>query len=91
MKAPRLPAEIIDGNGAAVLGGKARVKNQAGSDCTMEFQRGAEAILAMVKKISPEFVVLKAKSPSCGVGQIYDGSFGGKLRDGGRSYHLPIT
>ena len=82
LTAPRLPAEIQDGDGAAVLSGNARVMNQAGSDCTKEFRCGAESILAQVKNRQPEFVVLKAKSPSCGVGKIYDGSFSGKLRDG---------
>jgi uncharacterized protein YbbK (DUF523 family) len=82
LTAPRLPAEIQVGDGAAVLSGKARVMNQAGFDCTEEFIRGAETILELVKNQQPEFVVLKAKSPSCGVGEIYDGSFSGKLKDG---------
>jgi uncharacterized protein YbbK (DUF523 family) len=79
---PRLPIEIQGGDGAGVLSGNVRVMNQAGHDYTIEFRCGAAAILEMVKKVQPEFVVLKAKSPSCGVGQIYDGSFSGKLRDG---------
>lgn len=82
LTAPRSPAEIQAGDGAAVLSGKARVMNQVGLDCTEEFIHGAETILELVKNQQPEFVVLKAKSPSCGVGEIYDGSFSGKLKDG---------
>jgi Uncharacterized conserved protein len=79
---PRLPVEIQDGDGSAVLSGTARVVNQAGCDCTMELKKGACKVLAMAEKLQPDFVVLKAKSPSCGVGRIYDGSFSGKLKDG---------
>jgi uncharacterized protein YbbK (DUF523 family) len=82
LKIPRSPAEIQNGDGAAVLSGKARVLNQAGEDCTDQFTKGAAAVLKLVKQHQPEFVILKAKSPSCGVGKIYDGSFSGKLRDG---------
>jgi uncharacterized protein YbbK (DUF523 family) len=79
---PRPPAEIQGSDGTGVLNGTARVINKNGYDCTPEFMRGAAAVLKMVKRIQPQFVVLKAKSPSCGVGKIYDGSFSGKLKDG---------
>ncbi len=82
MKCPRPPAEIQGGDGAGVLRGSARVINQAGIDCTMDFLRGAEAVVKLVQRYHPDFVVLKAKSPSCGVGQIYDGTFTGVLREG---------
>lgn len=78
----RPPAEIQGSDGTGVLNGTAQVINKNGYDCTPEFKRGATAVLEMVKKIKPQFVVLKAKSPSCGVGKIYDGSFSGKLKDG---------
>ena len=79
---PRPPAEIQNGDGTSVLQGKARVVNRAGQDYTAEFVRGAEAVWRLVEQVKPELVVLKSKSPSCGVGWIYDGSFSGKLRAG---------
>lgn len=82
LRAPRPPAEIREGDGAAVLAGKARVLNREGRDCTAEFIRGAEAVLETAREVKPWLVVLKAKSPSCGVGLIYDGSFSGQLKAG---------
>ena len=82
LKSPRPPAEIQNGDGAGVLEGIAKVVNEAGRDLTEEFLRGAEAVAKLVQKNHPDFVVLKAKSPSCGVGQIYDGTFSGTLKKG---------
>jgi uncharacterized protein YbbK (DUF523 family) len=79
---PRFPAEIQNGDGAAVLNGKAQVVNQAGEDCTDQFIKGAAFVLKLVGQHQPDFVILKAKSPSCGVGKIYDGTFSGKLIEG---------
>lgn len=62
---PRLPAEIR-GN---------RVIRKDGVDMTAEFTRGAEEALKLVKLVGAKTAILKARSPSCGVGQIYDGSF----------------
>ena len=45
-----------------------------GSDRTAQFLAGAQAALAQLKEAG-----LKSKSPSCGVGKIYDGTFTGKL------------
>ncbi|TCL66586.1 uncharacterized protein YbbK (DUF523 family) [Hydrogenispora ethanolica] len=82
LETPRPAAEITGGDGAAVLDGAASVRNRAGLDVTGEFIRGAEAVLDLVRANQPASVILKAKSPSCGVGRIYDGSFTGRLRDG---------
>jgi uncharacterized protein YbbK (DUF523 family) len=79
---PRPPAEIQNGDGAAVLAGQAKVIDSSGSDCTAAFVAGAKKTLAMAEKLQPVLVVGKAKSPSCGVGRIYDGSFSGTLRSG---------
>jgi uncharacterized protein YbbK (DUF523 family) len=79
---PRLPAEIQGGDGAHVLAGVAYVRNQSGQDLTAEFVQGARMTLAMAELHQPGIVVAKAKSPSCGSGQIYDGSFTGKLNTG---------
>ncbi|HEX3048881.1 MAG TPA: DUF523 domain-containing protein [Bacillota bacterium] len=80
--APRPPAEIQGGAGPEVLAGTAGVFNREGRECTAEFIRGAEAVLQLVRQYQPLLVILKAKSPSCGVGAIYDGSFSGRLQPG---------
>ena len=55
-----------------------------GTDVTANYTKGAEAALALYRTLGCESALLKAKSPSCGKGEIYDGSFTGRLteRDG---------
>ncbi len=79
---PRLPAEIIDGDGTMALKGKARVVNEKGEDYTEQFLNGAKAVLKMANDLKPKLIILKSKSPSCGMGKIYDGSFSGSLKQG---------
>ncbi len=79
---PRGPAEIQGGDGLAVLEGNARVLNKEGQDITEAFRRGAEETLKLAQLLEIERAVLKARSPSCGCGIIYDGSFSGKKRTG---------
>lgn len=69
---PRDPAEIVDG----------KVLTKAGRSVDEEFRIGAEKAFELVKKSGVKLVILQARSPSCGVGQIYDGSFSGRLVDG---------
>lgn len=79
---PRSPSEIVGGDGADVLDGRARVMSRDGEDVTAQFLRGAEAALALCRAFGADEVWLKSKSPSCGVGSIYDGTFTGTLRPG---------
>ncbi|KUO70579.1 MAG: hypothetical protein APF77_22135 [Clostridia bacterium BRH_c25] len=79
---PREPCEIQDGAGKEVLEGKARVLNIKGEDVTGQFIKGAKDILALARQHSCPVAVLKANSPSCGCGTIYDGSFSGILKEG---------
>ena len=79
---PRLKTEIEGGTGGDVLNGKAKVIDENGKDVTSEFIRGAYMSLDIVRKYNIREAVLKSKSPSCGVGKIYDGSFKGILSDG---------
>lgn len=65
---PRDPSEICG----------ARVVSNAGRDVTREYQKGAETALYIAKLVGADVAVLKANSPSCGKGIIYDGSFTGK-------------
>jgi uncharacterized protein YbbK (DUF523 family) len=79
---PRPPAEIQGGDGGDVLEGRARVVNAEGKDVTAEFLAGAQKALRVAHRWGIKVAVLKARSPSCGVGQIYDGSFSGRLVKG---------
>lgn len=69
---PRSPAEIRAG----------RVTTKAGEDVSDAYRRGAEATVALAETLGCRCAVLKARSPSCGSGRIYDGSFSGRLVDG---------
>ena len=62
------------------LGGKV-VSNQ-GRDVTAQYQKGAETALRLARRYDCKAALLKEKSPSCGSGQIYDGSFTGTLAPG---------
>ncbi|WP_298019746.1 DUF523 domain-containing protein [uncultured Dysosmobacter sp.] len=58
-----------------------RVVTGAG-DVTAQYRRGAEETLRLCKLLGCEAAVLKERSPSCGHGQIYDGTFSGTLTAG---------
>ncbi len=79
---PRNPCEITGGDGADVLKGGARVVDSSGEDKTKEFVDGAYAVLEYMKSNAVNKAILKARSPSCGYGEIYDGSFSGKCKTG---------
>jgi uncharacterized protein YbbK (DUF523 family) len=79
---PRPPSEIVGGDGADVLCGRARVIAQDGRDVTEAYVLGAQRTVAFCRKHGATAVWLKAKSPSCGVGRIYDGTFTRTLRPG---------
>ncbi len=59
-----------------------RVFNRLGLDVTAEYQKGAEEALGLAKLFGCTCAVLKERSPSCGSGRIYDGSFSGVLVPG---------
>ncbi len=82
LSAPRPPAEIRGGNSLDVLNNKARVLNNTGEDNTKAFIKGAEAALKLAKENNAELIILKERSPSCGVNIIYDGSFKHKIIPG---------
>ena len=69
---PRIPSEIVDN----------KVINQAGQDVTKEYLKGASIALEKALSNNVKFAVLKAKSPSCGCGLIYDGTFNHNLIHG---------
>lgn len=69
---PREPNEIING----------RAVSRSGKDFTAEYLDGAEKTLYIANECNCCYAVMKERSPSCGFGKIYDGSFTGKLVDG---------
>lgn len=79
---PRQRAEIREGSGEDVLGGKAQVYTESGDKITKEFLLGAKRVLALAQELGVKEVIFKAKSPSCGYGVIYKGDFSGKLVTG---------
>jgi uncharacterized protein YbbK (DUF523 family) len=78
----RIPAEIICCDGSDLLNGNAKIINRQGDDVTEFFKRGAEKTLEIAKELQVVYAILKSRSPSCGTGEIYDGTFSGKLRKG---------
>jgi len=79
---PRGSYEITGGTGKEVIEGRARVKSNKDEDVTEEFLKGARATLKFAKQNEVKLAVLKARSPSCGVNQVYDGTFSGRLIGG---------
>ena len=65
LSTPRIPAEILND----------KVVNSEGLDVTDSFKKGANEVLYLAKLFNVKKAILKAKSPSCGVGEIYDGTF----------------
>ena len=72
---PRPPAEIVGGDGSDVLAGRARVVTQQALDVTDAYLEGARRALEACVRSGANAAILKARSPSCGIGSIYDGSF----------------
>ena len=79
---PRPPAEIPGGSGRQALADRVPVLNVHGLDVSEAFRTGAETALRLVRERHIRLAVLKARSPSCGNRQNYDGSFSGTLIDG---------
>jgi uncharacterized protein YbbK (DUF523 family) len=82
LRTPRAPQEIQGWGGEGVLDGKCKVLNINGEDVTQEFIAGAEETLKIVKLFHIKEFIGKSRSPSCGCGQIYDGTFSRQLIDG---------
>ena len=72
LSTPRVPCEVRG----------ERVVNRVGEDVTAAFRAGAEAALRMALDNGCTHAVLKSRSPSCGFGRVYDGSFSGKTSPG---------
>ena len=69
---PRAPAEIVNGV----------VINREGVSVDEAFRLGAKKAIEMARQEKPDLIILQSRSPSCGVKEIYDGTFSGKLVPG---------
>lgn len=54
-----------------------RVVMRSGRDVTDAYARGAQQALALAQRFGCTAALLKQRSPSCGHGEIYDGTFTG--------------
>ena len=69
---PRVPAEIVNGT----------VINRENTPVDGQFRRGAGEALEIAIREKPDLIILQSRSPSCGVKEVYDGTFSGKLIPG---------
>lgn len=73
---PRNPSEI------KIINNEVKVFMNDGTDVTANYKRGAEEVLRLAKELNIKKAILKKKSPACGYGEIYDGTFSGVLTQG---------
>jgi len=69
---PRTPAEIVNGE----------VINREEVSVDAKFREGASRALEKARQEKPDLIILQSRSPSCGVKEIYDGTFSGRLVSG---------
>lgn len=69
---PRASCEIVNG----------RIMNTQNEDCSEAFMHGAERAIDKIKAYQADLVIVQPRSPSCGYGKIYDGTFQGRLIEG---------
>jgi uncharacterized protein YbbK (DUF523 family) len=69
---PRTPIEMVGGE----------VKDRNGNSVDASLRRAVDMILSQVRREGIRYAILKSRSPTCGVRQIYDGTFSGTLVDG---------
>lgn len=72
MGCPRTPIEIVDGV----------VMDRKGNNVDAAMREAVERAMELIRKEEIQCAILQSRSPTCGVNQIYDGSFSGKLVSG---------
>jgi uncharacterized protein YbbK (DUF523 family) len=70
---PRRPCRFVDGDGKAVLAGRARIINDEGNDLTDSFIDGGRKALSIARDRKVTHALLNERSPSCGVSEVYLG------------------
>ena len=78
---PRCPAERRED----------RIVQKDGTDVTENFMAGCEKIFKIIENDEVEYAILQPKSPSCGVHQIYDGTFSATLTKGKGYFAQQLT
>lgn len=73
LSTPRYPAEIK---------GTGEVIDTSGKDVTFEFNKGAIETLKIANLMKCKYAILKKNSPSCGFGEVYDGTFSKTKKEG---------
>ena len=76
MPIPRDRAEIV------MVDGERKVYNEKEEDLTETYALGAQRTMDTARTSGVKIAILKSKSPSCGCGKIYDGTFNSNLVDG---------
>jgi len=79
---PRIASEIQGMSGEHVLEGKCKVLGKDGEDVTPQFVKGAYEVLKIAQSLGVTEYIGVQKSPSCGCGKTYDGTFTRNLMDG---------
>lgn len=72
MPAPRPCVELVNG----------RLVDEAGRDVDSIYRGGVKAAMKQIEGKDIDLAILQSRSPTCGVRQVYDGSFSGKLIEG---------
>ena len=72
MGCPRTPIEIVDGV----------VMDRKGNNVDAAMREAVERAMELIRKEEIQCAILQSRSPTCGVNQVYDGSFSGKLVSG---------
>lgn len=67
LSTPRIAADMVGGDGHDVLQGRARVVTRTGKDVTEHFIRGARQVLAIARQQDIARVLVRPRSPSCGL------------------------
>ena len=88
MGCPRTPIEIVCG----------RLCDRDGNDVDDVMRAAVDAAMELVRSEGVEMAILQSRSPTCGVNQIYDGSFSGRLINGSgifaqalKDFGCPVT
>ena len=69
---PRTPIEIVEG----VL------MDRDGNNVDILLREAVEKAMAEIREMDIDCAILQSRSPTCGVNQVYDGTFSGKLISG---------
>ncbi len=79
---PRPAAELVGGDGRAVLRGEAKVLTADGDDVTAAFIAGAKLAVTRAAAVGCRCALMKSKSPSCSTTMVFDGTFSGRMKPG---------